>query len=161
MAVMLAARPAAATATGRPHVLQQLKALILLENDPPGWAQQSETRDIFCKFMQGTVISELRLQASVQWTFLFLTRLRLRYALLASCHDELCCNAAAPVPTPALLVGGSDPSPKTDAVGELFVPEQTSHLRHSDGHRPLPKNEADCARVIEQIEEFLMCYCYN
>ena len=154
MAVMLAARAANPSATAGSAAVQQLKALVLLENDPPGWAQQSEMRNFFGECWYSLFLALC--------FFMFCTAsLDAGVAALTRMH---CCamrlTAATPLPFPALIVGGSEDSPKADAVGDLFAAELVSHVRHCDGHRPLPKNENDCARVVEQVAAFLLRHCH-
>lgn len=62
-------------------------------------------------------------------------------------------RAEEPLPTPALLVGGSADSPKTEAVGRLYA--NPAHARHADGHRPLPKDPERCAAFVEEVGAFL------
>ena len=85
-----------------------LRALLLLENDPPAWPARNVP-----------------------------TLLR----------------AEVPLPIPALLVGGSEISPKTDEVGRLFA--APLHARHADGHRPLPKDPDSREAVVNQAVDFL------
>ncbi len=148
MAAMLAAR---AVERGAATGSATLKALVLLENDPPGWAQQSEMQNAF-----GQSAHEHHHFGSFER--ISMQRLPTFAVSGAKCNCTAA-NAGNPVCVPALIVGGSKVSAKADAVGELFVPESTQHIRHSDGHRPLPKNEADCSRVVEQIAEFLLRHC--
>ena len=62
-----------------------------------------------------------------------------------------------PLQPPALLVGGSATSPKTDEVGRLFA--YAVHVRHQDGHRPLPKDPSACSALTERIVTFLRRHC--
>ena len=47
MAAMLAARSVGPRSDASSPAMQELKALVLLENDPPGWAEQAEMRHVF------------------------------------------------------------------------------------------------------------------
>ena len=47
MAAMLAARSVCPSNDASSPAMQELKALVLLENDPPGWAEQAEMRHAF------------------------------------------------------------------------------------------------------------------
>ena len=58
-----------------------------------------------------------------------------------------------PLQVPALLVGGSTESPKTEEVGRLYAEPQ--HLRHNEGHRPLPKEAERCEALVEGMVAFL------
>ena len=86
-------------------------------------------------------------------------------AVVAALTQNHCCatrsTAATPLPLPALIVGGTEDSPKADAVGDLFAAEKVRHVRHCDGHRPLPKDETDCARVVEELAAFLLRHCHG
>lgn len=60
---------------------------------------------------------------------------------------------AVALPTAALLVGGQALSPKTDEVGRLYA--RPEHARHADGHRPLPKDPAARAELVQRICSFI------
>jgi len=65
--------------------------------------------------------------------------------------------AAPLLPTPALLVGGTSMSAKTDEVGGFFA--NASHERHTGGHRPLPKDPKECATLVHSIQTFVHKHC--
>lgn len=63
----------------------------------------------------------------------------------------------APVPIPALVVGGHPESEAADAITKLF--SNVVGTRHKDGHRPLPKDPAACEMLVKQVRDFIFEHC--
>ena len=59
-----------------------------------------------------------------------------------------------PLMTPALVVGGQIQSEAADAVGCLFA--NPTHLRHGEGHRPLPKQQPARDDLLGMIRSFIV-----
>lgn len=64
---------------------------------------------------------------------------------------------AAPLSTPALVVGGQPDSEAAAAVARLFAAPAMFH--HADGHRPLPKQPEVREQMVEQIRSFIFQHC--
>lgn len=62
-----------------------------------------------------------------------------------------------PLPVPALVVSGETDSEAGDAIAKMFTAVVAS--RHSDGHRPLPKDPEAIATLVTVAREFILEHC--